>query len=241
MLRSESSEAAKVRRALGFAVLGGVLLGLAIVAVLALAPGLTGPRARCEGSVQGAASRVFLWNAERGATVQSRPGADGRYTLDVPAADVPGSRIVAESAEGAATSSGPLEPPAAGGPGPLVVPPLRLWGTRVEIVQRGSQIRFAWPPLDEPGIDRLRYSLTFTFSARHGGAAAPEDSTLLTKDPEAIQTVEELVGLLPERDPAARTVIVRVRAFDSAHADGPSWTSAPTSWTFDPDVPAKGR
>jgi hypothetical protein len=178
---------------------------------------------------------VFLWNADRGVKLEATPGVDGSYRFDAPRDDLTAARILVEGASGATTTTGKLDvAPLATA---VVVAPLALFRARVDVKREGERLRFSWSPFSEVPAERLRYSLIFVYTSVRDGGSHPADATLVTREPEAIQSLGELSEILPERDPSAKTIVVRARAYDAADANGPTWAGEPLDWTLPDDFP----
>jgi hypothetical protein len=200
------------------------VLGTLVAALGCPAAKPSSARVRLEGRAVGA-KHVLLWNPEADVKLDAMLAADGGYTLEAPLEAVTGARILAEGAGGATTTSGKLA--IAPLTTSVAVTPLPIWPCKLDAKREGDKLRFSWPPL--AGHEGLRYSLIF--------AAGEHEASLVTREPEAVQTLAELDTLLAERDPAAKTLLVRVRAFENGDANGPTWAGEPLTWEIPADFP----
>jgi hypothetical protein len=199
-------------------------------------PASSSARSRVEGRVEGAARRVVLFAGDGRVRHECAPGNDGAFAFEVAPLELAGSRVAIESGTGATTTTGPFAD-TAGVATRVTVAPLALWPTRIEVKREPERVRFGWAAFPRPA-DRLRYSLVFAYASLKDGQQSRAEASIVTREPEAVQTLEELASLFPDRDPAAKTLDVQARAYDAGDPNGTLWAGEPLSWPLPDDFPA---
>jgi hypothetical protein len=194
------------------------------------------PPVLVKGSSPGA-TKVRLVEEERDIIIDVAPAADGAWTIAVPASAAKAPRILVEGTGGSRVVSGQISVDA----GDVTMPPLRPWRSPVDVKREGPRVRFSWPPIGEgPGVPAVvRYSLLFSFATTKESGLEHGEATLVTHGTEAVQDLDELAGLMRDRDPAKRQVTVTVRAYDPRDPTGPTWSGGPQDWELPADLPAK--
>jgi len=178
------------------------------------------------------ATTVLLWDAERGLEV--RENAAETVLLEAPRERLVAPRIVVAAADGSETTSGKL---AISAVTTLVdVGRLRVWPARVGFQREGEKLRFSWSALEGPDVpDPLRYSLIFVYKNAQG---QDSEGTLIRKgEHEAVLSLSELSEIFPERDPKAKLMTIRIRAYGSSPGEGTIWAGPKQDWVVPDDLP----
>jgi hypothetical protein len=178
------------------------------------------------------ATTVVLWDAERGLEV--RANAAETVELEAPRERLLAPRVVVSAADGSETTSAKL---AVSAVTTLVdVGRLRVWPARVGYQREGEKVRFSWSALEGPDVpDPLRYSLIFVYRNTQG---QDSEGTLIRKgEHEAILTLSELSEIFPERDPKAKVMTIRIRAYGSSATEGTIWAGPKQDWVVPDDLP----
>jgi hypothetical protein len=209
---------------------------LPLLVALLGCPAAPSSRSRVECRVEGTPRRVVLASPDGRPVREAAPTADGTYALDVDPLELAGARLVIEGANGASTTTGPLAD-SAGVATRVTVGALALWPARVEAKREGERMRFSWAALPK-SLEHRRYSLVFAYASVKDGERGRSEASIVSRDPEVVQTLAELAALFPDRDPQAKTLEVQARAYDAGDASGATWSGEPLSWPIPDDFPA---
>lgn len=214
----------------------GALLGLAclLAGLLAACPrdAPTSRTVRIHVTPLGAAEKVVLWDLEKGFEREEKPAPS--VTFEVPAETLHAAHVTVAAADGSETTSARLEVSAV--TTAVEAGTLRVWSARVGFQREGDRLRFSWPKLScEEAPERLHYSLLFSYRGANGQDL---EGTLVSKGSlEAIQTVSELSEIFPDRDPAAKTMTIRIRAYPADEREGRVWAGPKQEWPVPDDLP----
>lgn len=179
------------------------------------------------------AKTVTLWDAEK--AFELRVDARESVVLEAERDRLREPRVTVEAADGSETTSAKLAIAAV--TTVVDVGKLRIWPAKVGVQRDGPRLRFSWPAITGADVpDPLRYSLLFVYKNAQGHDA---EGTLITKgELEAIQTLSELSEIFPERDPAVKTMTLRIRAYSGASvAEGSIWAGPKQDWAVPEDLP----
>ncbi len=210
-----------------------MLLGLC-AGLLGACPGTTSasPTVRVRVTPIGPVEKVVLWDVERDFTLEQKPGE--HVVFEAPLERLQAPRVTVVATDGSETVSGKLAISAV--TSEIDLGPLRVWSAGVDFKRDGNKLRFAWPPLSMPEAPPVvRYSLLFVY----GGSKGQEmEACLVSRGSiEAIQTLSELSELFPERDPAVKTMTLRIRAYSNDQKEGPLWAGPKIEWPIPADLP----
>jgi hypothetical protein len=214
---------------------GARLSALLLLAVLAVGcPGGESTSASVRFRVESVgATQVTLWDASKGFE-QHVKTQETVVELQGPRDKLNEPRVTIEAADGSETTSPRLVVAAIT---TLVeVGRLRIWPAKVGYQRDGARLRFSWPAIEGPDVpDPLRYSLLFVYRNDQGHEA---EGTLITKgEREAVRTLSELSEIFPDRDPAVKTMTLRIRAYSGGGPEGSIWAGPKQDWAVPEDLP----
>ena len=202
----------------------GLVVGLALVGRLSWLAG--DPRLRLEGRAVGDAEAVRVVDEQRGIVQEATLHPDGRFEVRVPQ-EARAIRVYVHGAGSTFTQTEVLEDLQEGETRALGA--LGVWSTPLRIRTDGSLLRFDWGPLPEgEGFpEKRRYSLLLVYR-KVGGEDG--EASLLSREPKCQLELSELYDYMPERDPAARHVEVRLRAYDPSEPSGALYNATQGVW-----------
>jgi hypothetical protein len=208
----------------------------AALALLGACPGTgsTSSVFRVQVTPIGPVDKVVFWDPERGFELEQKPGE--HVVFDAPLERLQAPRVTVVAKDGSETVSGKIAVSAVTS---LVdVGVLRVWSAGVDFKRDGDKLRFSWPPLSVPEAPPVvRYSLLFVYK---GTAGQDMEACLVSKGGlEAIQTLGELSEVFPERDPAVKTMTLRIRAYSNDQKEGPLWAGPKIEWQVPADLPVQ--
>jgi hypothetical protein len=176
---------------------------------------------------------VTLWDSGKGFHEQVK--AADVVELEAPRDKLHEPRVTVESADGAETMSPKLSV------SPITttvsVGKLRIWPAKVGVQRDGSRFRFSWPALEGPDVpEDLRYSLLFVYK---NAAGDPLEGSLIDKEKrcEAVPTLAILSEIFPDRDPAVKTMTLRIRAYAGSGPESTLWAGPKQEWAVPEDLP----
>jgi hypothetical protein len=183
---------------------------------------------------RGSIEKVVLWDAGKGFEAEQKAGET--VTFEAPRDRLDAPRLTVVSTDGAETVSAQLTiAPLASD---LDVGTLGVWPASVAFQREGERLRFSWPPLAVEGApESVHYSLLFIY--RNAAGQEAEGSLIARSGCEAIQTLSDLSDIFPDRDPAAKTMELRIRAHaGGVQSLGTIWAGKKQTWTVPEDLPA---
>jgi hypothetical protein len=184
------------------------------------------------------AERVRLVEEEKDLVLTATPAPLGSFTIAVAPGAASRPRILLEGPGDALVVTQPLSLDAN-----VTLPPLRIWRAPVDVKRERDRLRFAWPRIPEgEGLPRSpRYSLLFSFRQRAGSEATHGEATLITRAPEAIQSLDDLADLIGERRPDDAKITLLIRCFDGDAPGSATWSGGPVEWEVPKDVPFRTK
>jgi hypothetical protein len=178
------------------------------------------------------AKAVALWDREKDLALR----VEGKEVveLEAPREKLHAPRVTIESEDGSETTSAKLEISAV--TTTVVVGPLRIWPATVGVQRMGDRLRFSWPALTGPDApESIRYSLLFTY--RNAQDHEFEGTLIVPDKCEAIQSLNDLSEIFPDRDASVKVMTMRIRAYSAGGPEGPIWAGPKQEWPVPADLP----